>query len=269
MPPLGARGVEIHPGDPGLGIPLGQHPLELLGPDPAHLLHRVGADPAGERQRLLMPAVVAAEAVGARWTVREMLHRGHCQTSPQSGHWRKAAISPPIEQEQRLFPPRQGAGTAWSSASDQATGPVPATFGATRRSTSSTGGSGREPIRCGRRSELQAAGPCGPSSRARAWRCPARSARSLEPGADRGDVPRVVARRLAVLVAGLVLLVHHDESQIGHRREHRRPRPHRDPALAPAQKAPGVGALPVGERAVQHRDLVAEGARGAGSPSAA
>ena len=64
--PLGARGVEIHPREPGLGIALGQQPLELLGAEPAHLLHRVGAGPAGERQRLLVAAVVAAEPGAAR-----------------------------------------------------------------------------------------------------------------------------------------------------------------------------------------------------------
>ena len=55
-----------------------------------------------------------------------------------------------------------------------------------------------------------------------------------------------------------MLLVHHDEPEILDRREDRRARAHRHPALAAAEQAPGVGPLAVGEAAVQHRHLVAE-----------
>ena len=43
--PLGAGGVEVHARHPGAGIALRQQLLELLGPDAAHLLHRIGRRP--------------------------------------------------------------------------------------------------------------------------------------------------------------------------------------------------------------------------------
>ncbi len=81
----------------------------------------------------------------------------------------------------------------------------------------------------------------------------------LQPGADQRDVAGVVAGRLAVLVARLVFLVQHDDAERGHGREDRRPGSDRHPLLASVQRAPGVGPLPLGQCAVQHRHLVAEG----------
>ena len=53
---------------------------------------------------------------------------------------------------------------------------------------------------------------------------------ALEPGAHRGHLARVVARRLAVLVGGLVLLVHDDDAEV--RRPARRPPSARPPPPA-------------------------------------
>src|SRR6185437_14583472 len=69
--------------------------------------------------------------------------------------------------------------------------------------------------------------------------------RVLQPGAHSGHRCGVIPGRLAVLVGGLVLLVHHDDAEIGHRGEDRRPRSDRYPPLAPAEQPPRVGALAI------------------------
>ena len=97
---------------------------------------------------------------------------------------------------------------------------------------------------------------------------PSRSRAAFQPGANQGHVPGVVAWRLAVLVGRLVLLVNHDEPQVPHRGEDRRACAHRDPAFSPVQEAPGIGPFALGERAVEDRHLVAEGAPDPGSRSA-
>jgi hypothetical protein len=78
------------------------------------------------------------------------------------------------------------------------------------------------------------------------------------PGAHHRDLARVVAGRLALLVAALVLLVHHDRAEVRERREDGRAGADHDPLLAGAQRAPLVVALAVGERGVEHRHAVAE-----------
>ncbi len=55
-----------------------------------------------------------------------------------------------------------------------------------------------------------------------------------------------------------MLLVDHDQPQLGDGREHSRARPHADPRLALAQPPPLLVALPGGHARVQHRDGVAE-----------
>ena len=70
----------------------------------------------------------------------------------------------------------------------------------------------------------------------------------------------MVARRRALLVAGLVFLVHHDRAEALDRREHRRARAYRDESFAAAQRAPGIGALPVRQARVEHRHAVSKDA---------
>ena len=77
-------------------------------------------------------------------------------------------------------------------------------------------------------------------------------------GAHHRHIARVVARRLFLLVGVVVLLVDHDQRQVGHRRKHRRARAYHNVALAVADALPLLGALVVGERRVQDGDLVAE-----------
>src|SRR5690606_6261419 len=68
-----------------------------------------------------------------------------------------------------------------------------------------------------------------------------------ESGAHDGDLPGVVAGRVGLLVRRLVLLVDDDGTEVGDGGEDRRAGAHRDPALAAAERAPGVVALAVGE----------------------
>ena len=72
------------------------------------------------------------------------------------------------------------------------------------------------------------------------------------------DLSRVIARRLTLLVARLVLLVHDDRAEVLERREDRRARANGDPLATLLEREPFVIPLAVAQRAVQHRDLVAE-----------
>jgi hypothetical protein len=83
-------------------------------------------------------------------------------------------------------------------------------------------------------------------------------ARPLEPRADHRHLARVVARALSLLVARLVLLVDDDRAEIAQRREDRRARADGDALLAAPQRQPGVVALAVAQRGVEHGDTVAE-----------
>ena len=157
---------------------------------------------------------------------------------------------------------------AASSASDQATAPVPLTLGATRRSTSSTGGKGRAPIRTGSRTQPE------PPLREhhgleRRRGAAEHEARALDPRADGGDVAGVIARRLAVLVAGLVLLVEHDHAEV---RAPARTRP----IARPRRRGARRGAAAARRRPARRRRARCAAPppgrrtrRGTGSPSAA
>ncbi len=84
------------------------------------------------------------------------------------------------------------------------------------------------------------------------------SAFELRP--HRRRIAGVVARRRPLLVAGLVLLVHHDRAQPLHRREHGGPGADRHEPLASAQGAPRVGALAIGQPRVEHRHTISKDA---------
>ncbi len=69
-----------------------------------------------------------------------------------------------------------------------------------------------------------------------------------------GQVARRVAQRsLVLLEGGIVFLVHHDQPELRHRREHRRARAEHQACLATEGAAPGEEALVVGEPRMQHR----------------
>src|SRR2546425_7719392 len=68
--PLRARRVEVHPRDPRRRKPQTHEMLELLGAEPPHALGLVATLAAGARNRLLVPAVMAAEG-GWRLVDRE------------------------------------------------------------------------------------------------------------------------------------------------------------------------------------------------------
>ena len=73
-----------------------------------------------------------------------------------------------------------------------------------------------------------------------------------------GHIAAVIARRLLLLVALIVLFVDHDQAEIAHRREHAGTRAHHHARLARADAAPLLGALGIGESAVQNRHAIAE-----------
>ena len=120
-------------------------------------------------------------------------------------------------------------------------------------SSTRTGGSGRAStrlgsVRCGSARQVSGRGVAEPAS----------SARAGAAGALGGDEPGVVARVALVLVGRVVLLVDHDQPEVGDRREHGRARADGDPRLAGAQPPPLVVALALAERRVQQRHRVAE-----------
>ena len=73
-----------------------------------------------------------------------------------------------------------------------------------------------------------------------------------------GHVAAVIAGVLFLLVAAIVLFIHYDEAQFAHRGEHARARTHHHAGGAGAYAPPMVGALGIGEGAVQNRHAVAE-----------
>src|SRR5438094_680000 len=90
MRPLGARRVEIHAGDPGLGEPPAHEVLELLGAQPPHPLGLLAAHSADRSNRLLVPAVVTPQCP------RRLVH----------GEGDGAAPTPACSSPRALRPPR-------------------------------------------------------------------------------------------------------------------------------------------------------------------
>src|SRR6058998_803716 len=186
---------------------------------------------------------------GVWCTVSAMAHWGQPGTLPQAGHWTNVA-NPRRLSSRMTCSPRSKA-PEMAASSDSLHGITPggaavsdgAIRGALRRSTTSTGGSGRAPTRSG-------------SANVRTRPCAARSSVSSEgvalPRINRAPsscarIAGVVARRRALLVAGLVLFVHDNGAQALHRREYRRAGADGDQPLTPAQRAPRVRALAIGE----------------------
>ena len=81
---------------------------------------------------------------------------------------------------------------------------------------------------------------------------------ALDVGAHDGEIAGVVARRLLLLVARLVLLIDHDQAKALHRREYGRARPDDDARLALADALPLVETLAIGKGAVQDGYAFAE-----------
>ena len=77
---------------------------------------------------------------------------------------------------------------------------------------------------------------------------------ALEVAAHDGDIARVVVGRFLLLVGMLVLLVDHDDAEIGQRREDGRARADDDTRAAAADVLPLVVPLAAGKMAVQHGD---------------
>ena len=127
-----------------------------------------------------------------------------------------------------------------------------------RRSTTVTSGSGRGVARSGstRRAKRPRVDVVGALERRRRRAEDRDRARALR-AHDRQIAP-VVADALLLLERRVVLLVDDDDAQRAHRREHGRARAQRDADLARPQAPPGRQPLARRQRAVQHRDVVAE-----------
>ena len=82
----------------------------------------------------------------------------------------------------------------------------------------------------------------------------------LELAAPDGEVARRVARAFLLLVAGVVLLVDHDQFQARHRSEHRHARAEHDARRAAVRGQPAFQALRMGHAAVQRRHCTVAGA---------
>ena len=79
--------------------------------------------------------------------------------------------------------------------------------------------------------------------------------RFVELGTHHRNVAPVIARRLLLLVARVMFLIHNDQAQIDHRRKHGRPRPDDDSRLAAANPVPLLCALVGRQLRMQHRYL--------------
>ncbi len=270
MRPLGARGIQIHPGETRLGKPLREPPLQLLRTDAAHLGDRVTTGDATPGERRLIGAVVAAQR-------RRRLVYGQADAAGGAfGHMaavralQKGREAAPIEEEHPLLPPRQHSGDrrVQRFRPGDRSGPGDLGRGAQVHQFDRRQLPRPDPFRQPHEPEAFAVSGLRPAFQRRCG-APEHQAGPLEPGPHGRHLARVVPRRLAVLVRRLVFLVDHDDTRSHHRREDGRPRTYRDPALPAAQRPPGVGPLPVGEPAVQYRHVVAEHAPALDAPSAA
>ncbi len=78
--------------------------------------------------------------------------------------------------------------------------------------------------------------------------------RPADSGQPARDPTRLIPRRAVLLVRSRSLFVQADQAESRNRREHRRPAAQDDVSLAPAHPPPLLGALQLGELAVQDRD---------------
>ena len=256
--PLRARRVQIHAGDPRLGESETDEMLELLGPQAPHPLRLLAAQPADGGNNLLVTAVVAPQRS------RCLMHREGDGAAGAGAHIaaggtlqvRREAAS--VQEEDHLLAPSEGAAHGlverhgpWYPAG------VGYPLGAAQvdhrdrwqRSRADPVGQ-LETHHLPRGGEVQRL----EGGRGAAQNHP----RSLESRALDGHVAGMVARRRPLLVARLVLFVHHDRPEPLDGSEHRRAGPDGQASLAAPQRPPRVGALAVRQPRVQHRHLVAE-----------
>ncbi len=207
-----------------------------------------------------MAAVVAAESAGRR----RLMHRegdaaaGTLGDVAALGALEKGGEPPAVEEQNHLLAPSQGANHR----------------GVQRLRPGHRAGAlrhlrvpeidhlhrGKRPCADALREPHHLELPAHPAHAFRRWGCtPQHQPRPFQPRPHRRNIAGVVARRLAVLVAGFVLLIQDDDPEPSHRGEDGRAGAHGHPALAPPQRPPGVGPLCLRQAAVQHRHLVPKG----------
>jgi hypothetical protein len=266
MRPLAGGGVDVHPRDPrrGEGFPTVRSTCSV--PTPRKLRSFSAASGAALGLRLVVEAVVAGQPAAAPVVRERHVARGAVPHLAALAALHEGRIAAAVQEQDALLAAPEPLGDRALQLRDRisgrrpCSGPVSARsrLRSARRSTTRTAGSGRPPRGPGAR----AAGTCRtphvvPALQRRGGGAE-HTERAFHPGPYRGDLARVVARRLALLVRALVLLVDDDRAQVRERREDGGARADHDALLPAPERPPLVVPLAVAERGVEHGHAVAE-----------
>ena len=260
-PPAPPRGVAVEDGVRDAREELGESLRDALRARADRLEHAPAAFGAALRAAARARRSSGTGASRPRsCTVRATLHRVQRKSWPQSRHRRngakprrgcsRIACSPAREHLAQALEQRRArrAGTPFSSGRAVSR----------RRSTISTRGSGREAIRSGQRQVREPSPRRGVAGLHRGRRRAEDERRAVLLRPQRDGLAGVVARRLALLVGGVVLLVDDEEARVGDGSEGRRARADHRPRRSRADAVPGLGPLALGERRVQHGRVLGE-----------
>ena len=159
---------------------------------------------------------------------------GHCGVKPQAAALRVVRVAAAVQEQHRLLAALEplGQGLAQRPRQQRVAGALaPQVHDPHRRQ--------RPRVHARRQPQQPVLAPRGVGQRLEAGGGRAQHDRDAEQlGAAHGDVAPVVAQHLALLVGGLVLLVHDDELEVRQRREHRRARAHHHVERAAAGQLP-------------------------------
>ena len=222
MRPFGAGGVQVHARDAGRGEPQPHEVLELLRAEAAHALGLLAAHAARGGDRFLVTAVMAAEG-GWRLVHGERDGAVRAVAHVAAGGTLQVGREPPaVEEQDHLLPAperiahrliqRRGPGNA--ARLGHALG-APQVHHLDRRQRA-----GIDPL--GQLEARHAALGREVQGLERGRGAAENDTRALESGAHQRHVAGVIARDASLLVAGLVLFIHHDRAQPLDGREHGR-----------------------------------------------
>ena len=259
--PLAGRGVHVHARDPRRGKPFHEQSLHLLRAEPALTFHGRTAVAAGAPRRFLMQAVMTDEALGGAMIGERDRAVGATRHVPV-GALDERRVATPVEQEDALLPPREPfAETAFELGRYHLAARPLVGRGRAQLLPQVEDAHLRQPTAAHTLRQREQGEPpilrVLPALEARR-RTAQHAARARLARADECDVAGVVAWRLRLLVARLVLFVDDDRTEVRERCEDRRPRADRDPLLAASQGAPRIEPLAVAQSRVEDRDLVTE-----------
>ena len=263
--PLATRGIHVHARDARRRVPLREEALHLLRSEAALPERPATAAGAESLRRFGVQAIVAHQAL-RRAVIRERdAAIGACRDVAAVAALHRARVAAPVQQEDALLAGREALGERaleWRTddrlkvaRTDRGARGVAAQRAQVhdlhlrQLRASHTLGEREQPILARRRVD--------PAFEARRGAAQHRHRAFLVRPHD-GDLAGVVPRRLALLVAGFVLLVDDDRAEVRERREDRRPRANGDLLLPPLEREPRVVALAVAERRVEHGHAVAK-----------